>query len=120
MLSFLENCLRVWTARTTVHQLRRLSRSRDIGESLDSEDSPRPLPKITSSRDHEKDSHGHEHAIGYVTLRKVYGAEARLNVWAQNVVGDDFSIPQIWVIVDVPNHGVNTVEAGWHVTPFDN
>ncbi|GJY35503.1 putative neprosin [Tanacetum coccineum] len=62
-------------------------------------------------------SPGHEHAIGYVTPGKVYGAKARLNVWAPNVVGNDFSISQIWVIADVSNHGVNTVEAGWHVIP---
>ena len=51
---------------------------------------------------------------------KVYGAKARLNVWAPNVVGNDFSISQIWVFADVPNYGVNTVEAGWHVSWIQN
>ncbi|PWA94408.1 hypothetical protein CTI12_AA062420 [Artemisia annua] len=62
-------------------------------------------------------SNGHEHAIGYVIPGKVYGAKALLNVWAPNVVGNDFSNSQIWVFSDVPNYGVNTVEAGWHVIP---
>nr|GFD06586.1 hypothetical protein [Tanacetum cinerariifolium] len=60
------------------------------------------------------------HAIGYVTPGKVYGAKARLNVWAPNVVGNDFSISQIWVIADVSNHGVNTVEAGWHPDGYNS
>lgn len=57
-----------------------------------------------------------QHAIGYVKEGKFYGAKAFLNVWEPNVVGNDFSITQIWVISDVPNHDVNTVEAGWQVT----
>ncbi|GJZ35228.1 putative neprosin, partial [Tanacetum coccineum] len=45
----------------------------------------------------------------YVIVLKIFRAP--------NIVGNDFSIPQIWVIADVPNHGVNTVEVGLHVIP---
>ncbi|KAL4574021.1 hypothetical protein LXL04_020843 [Taraxacum kok-saghyz] len=63
---------------------------------------------------------GHEHAIGYIQGGKYYGAKGTLNVWAPNVnvtrLGE-FSISQIWVITDVPNHGMSTFEAGWQVSP---
>lgn len=43
-----------------------------------------------------------------------YGAKACLNLWKPNVVGEDFSLSQIWVVVDGPN--TQTLEAGWQVT----
>ena len=61
-----------------------------------------------------------QHAIAYVTPGEFYGAKAFLNVWAPNVTGNDFSISQIWVIADAPNHGVNTIEAGWRVSCIQN
>ncbi|KAI3730901.1 hypothetical protein L1987_62081 [Smallanthus sonchifolius] len=60
---------------------------------------------------------GHEHAIGYVTQGEFYGTKAILNVWEPNVTEYDFSLTQIWVIVDVPTRPVNTIEAGWHIYP---
>ncbi|GKB20105.1 WRKY transcription factor WRKY24 [Tanacetum coccineum] len=44
----------------------------------------------------------------YVTVLKISEAP--------NIIGNDLSIPQIWVIADVPNHGVSTVEDGWHIS----
>ncbi|KAJ0763297.1 putative neprosin [Helianthus annuus] len=59
----------------------------------------------------------HEHAVGCVTQREFYGAKALLNVWRPNVTGNDFSLSQIWVIADVSNRPVNTIEVGWQVYP---
>ncbi|KAL7588415.1 hypothetical protein Lser_V15G41127 [Lactuca serriola] len=61
---------------------------------------------------------GHKHAIGYVRGGEYYGAKATLNVWAPNVTNfDEFSVSQIWVSSEVPNHFAQTVEAGWQVSP---
>ncbi|KAI3733477.1 hypothetical protein L6452_12920 [Arctium lappa] len=60
---------------------------------------------------------GHEHAIGYVK-GEYYGANVTLNVWAPNVTNQkEFSLSQIWVINEVPNQVINTIEAGWRVNP---
>ncbi|GKE18346.1 hypothetical protein Tco_1425923 [Tanacetum coccineum] len=62
-------------------------------------------------------SSGHTHTLGYVTPGEFYGAKAILNAWAPNVTGNDYSISQILVIADAPNHGINTVEAGFSKHP---
>nr|XP_043614029.1 uncharacterized protein LOC122585979 [Erigeron canadensis] len=59
----------------------------------------------------------HKHAIAE-TQGEFHGAKATLNLWKPNVVGDDFSLSQIWVI---SNTNVDqTLEAGWHVFPSLN
>ncbi|XP_076931843.1 protein neprosin-like [Bidens hawaiensis] len=62
----------------------------------------------------------HEHAFGYANNGKFYGAKAVLNIWKPNVIGDDFSLSQIWVLGDVPNRPVNSVEVGWQAYPSHN
>ncbi|KAI3696490.1 hypothetical protein L1987_79508 [Smallanthus sonchifolius] len=60
----------------------------------------------------------HEHGLGYLWGKEYYGIKAILNVWAPNVTNkDDFSLSQIWVISDIPNHDVNVIEAGLMVYP---
>lgn len=56
-----------------------------------------------------------QHAFGYANNGEFYGAKALLNIWKPIVDGDDFSLSQIWVLGDVPNRPVNSVEAGWQV-----
>ncbi|PKI42655.1 hypothetical protein CRG98_036937, partial [Punica granatum] len=61
---------------------------------------------------------GHEHAIGYVTGAQYYGAKANINVWAPQVANpDEFSLSQIWVISGSFGDDLNTIEAGWQVSP---
>ncbi|CAI9092978.1 OLC1v1028364C1 [Oldenlandia corymbosa var. corymbosa] len=63
-------------------------------------------------------SNGHEHAVGYVTGDQYYGAKASINVWAPKVVTQyEFSLSQIWVIAGSFNDDLNTIEAGWQVSP---
>ncbi|KAI3730902.1 hypothetical protein L1987_62082 [Smallanthus sonchifolius] len=69
------------------------------------------------SRKDIPDAPNHEHAIGYVNDGNFYGAKAFLSVYKPNVIGNDFSLSQIWVIGDVANRGANTIEAGWQIYP---
>nr|ACF81630.1 unknown [Zea mays] len=61
---------------------------------------------------------GHEHAVGYVTGGQFYGAKASLNVWPAQVASPaEFSLSQIWVISGAFGNDLNTIEAGWQVSP---
>ncbi|MQM11270.1 hypothetical protein Taro_044177 [Colocasia esculenta] len=63
-------------------------------------------------------SNGHEHAVGYVTGEQYYGAKASLNVWAPKVTTpSEFSLSQIWMISGTFGRDLNTIEAGWQVSP---
>ncbi|XP_061376662.1 protein neprosin-like [Gastrolobium bilobum] len=61
---------------------------------------------------------GHEHAVGYVTGDQYYGAKASINVWAPLVENQyEFSLSQMWVISGSFGDDLNTIEAGWQVSP---
>ncbi|BAH91137.1 protein neprosin [Oryza sativa Japonica Group] len=63
-------------------------------------------------------SGGHEHAVGYVAGEEYYGAKASINVWAPKVsTPEEFSLSQIWVIAGSFGNDLNTIEAGWQVSP---
>ncbi|KAI4975217.1 hypothetical protein ZWY2020_048824 [Hordeum vulgare] len=93
--------------RTTEQDLLRASSLRRYG---------RKPPRRTTRRD--STSTGHEHAVGYVNSEKYYGARASVNVWSPSI-GDpsEFSLSQIWVISGSFGHDLNTIEAGWQVSP---
>ncbi|XP_004965399.1 uncharacterized protein LOC101774596 isoform X3 [Setaria italica] len=63
-------------------------------------------------------NNGHEHAVGYVNSEQYYGAKASVNVWSPRI-GDpsEFSLSQIWVISGSFGNDLNTIEAGWQVSP---
>ncbi|XP_021292470.1 uncharacterized protein LOC110422779 [Herrania umbratica] len=61
---------------------------------------------------------GHEHAVLFVNGDQYYGAKASLNVWAPRVTNEyEFSLSQIWVISGSFGNDLNTIEAGWQVSP---
>jgi hypothetical protein len=61
---------------------------------------------------------GLQHAVGYVTGDQFYGAKASLNVWSAKVASPaEFSLSQIWVISGSFGNDLNTIEAGWQVSP---
>ncbi|THU58569.1 hypothetical protein C4D60_Mb03t15740 [Musa balbisiana] len=63
-------------------------------------------------------STGHEHAVGYVMGAQYYGAKASLSVWAPRVTSvSEFSLSQMWVISGSFGNDLNTIEAGWQVSP---
>ncbi|KAK9119778.1 hypothetical protein Scep_017871 [Stephania cephalantha] len=71
----------------------------------------KPVMRDSSSSDHE-------HAVGYVTGEQYYGAKASLNVWSPKVADRyEFSLSQIWVISGSFGDDLNTIEAGWQVSP---
>ncbi|KAB5545251.1 hypothetical protein DKX38_013363 [Salix brachista] len=58
------------------------------------------------------------HAVGYVTGEQYYGAKASINVWAPRVSSQyEFSLSQMWVISGSFGDDLNTIEAGWQVSP---
>ncbi|CAN7133863.1 unnamed protein product [Brassica rapa subsp. narinosa] len=62
----------------------------------------------------DSSSNGHEHAVGYVSGSKYYGAKANVNVWTPHVSSKyEFSLSQIWVIAGSFADDLNTIEAGW-------
>lgn len=66
----------------------------------------------------DSSSNGHEHAVGYVSGDQYYGAKASINVWAPKVVNQyEFSLSQMWVISGSFGDDLNTIEAGWQVSP---
>ncbi|XWS37515.1 hypothetical protein CRYUN_Cryun19dG0049500 [Craigia yunnanensis] len=61
---------------------------------------------------------GQEHAVVFVNGDQYYGAKASINVWAPRVTNDyEFSLSQIWVISGSFGNDLNTIEAGWQVSP---
>ncbi|TVU21606.1 hypothetical protein EJB05_31255 [Eragrostis curvula] len=74
-------------------------------------------PRASNLR-RDSTSSGHEHAVGYVTGDQFYGAKASLNVWSAKVASPaEFSLSQIWVISGSFGNDLNTIEAGWQVSP---
>ncbi|KAA8533190.1 hypothetical protein F0562_033277 [Nyssa sinensis] len=66
----------------------------------------------------DSSSNGHEHAVGYVSGDQYYGAKASINVWAPRVANQyEFSLSQMWVISGSFGDDLNTIEAGWQVSP---
>nr|XP_043607592.1 uncharacterized protein LOC122579476 [Erigeron canadensis] len=72
----------------------------------------RPVRRDFSNND------GHEHAVGYVSGEQYYGAKASINVWDPKVTDRfEFSLSQMWVISGSFGDDLNTLEAGWQVSP---
>lgn len=67
-----------------------------------------------------RDSTGsnHEHAVVFVNGDQYYGAKASINIWTPHVADQyEFSLSQIWVISGSFGNDLNTIEAGWQVSP---
>ncbi|KAL6174918.1 hypothetical protein ACLB2K_051563 [Fragaria x ananassa] len=76
----------------------------------------RKLPRRHVRRD--SSGSGHEHAVVFVNGDQYYGAKASINVWAPRVTDQyEFSLSQIWVISGTFGNDLNTIEAGWQVSP---
>ncbi|KAK6139209.1 hypothetical protein DH2020_027045 [Rehmannia glutinosa] len=92
--------------RTSEKDVLRANSIRQFGKKL-----IRPVQRDTSSN-------GHEHAVGYVSGEEYYGAKASINVWGPTVENQyEFSLSQMWVIAGSFGDDLNTIEAGWQVSP---
>ncbi|KAK9076180.1 hypothetical protein SSX86_004513 [Deinandra increscens subsp. villosa] len=74
--------------------------------------------KIAKPVRRDSSNGGHEHAVGYVSGEEYYGAKASINVWDPKVTDRfEFSLSQMWVISGSFGDDLNTIEAGWQVSP---
>ncbi|XP_055817742.1 uncharacterized protein LOC129886882 [Solanum dulcamara] len=76
------------------------------------------IPKPESGRPGLVSQTGHQHAIAYVEGDKYYGAKATINVWEPNIQQpNEFSLSQIWLLAGSFDSDLNSIEAGWQVSP---
>ncbi|KAA8520314.1 hypothetical protein F0562_014570 [Nyssa sinensis] len=61
---------------------------------------------------------GHQHAIAYVEGDKYYGTKATMNVWEPRIQQpNEFSLSQLWILGGYFGQDLNSIEAGWQVSP---
>ncbi|CAN6994852.1 unnamed protein product [Brassica rapa subsp. trilocularis] len=100
--------------RTTKQDLYRASSVESFGMK-----SQKSIPKLKSyDTTGVLPQNGHQHAIMYVEDGVFYGAKAKINVWNPDVeMPNEFSLAQIWVLGGNFNSDLNSIEAGWQVSP---
>lgn len=95
--------------RASESDLLRAKKARQYGRK-----SYRPLPHVRNTLN----ENGHQHAIAYVEGDRYYGAKAIINVWNPSVdVTNEFSLSQLWVLAGSFEGDINSIEAGWQVSP---
>ncbi|MQL96428.1 hypothetical protein Taro_029104 [Colocasia esculenta] len=76
------------------------------------------IPKPISAGLDMFSENGHQHAIGYVEGGRYYGAKATMNVWNPRIQQlNEFSLSQLWVLRGAFDVDLNSIEAGWQVSP---
>lgn len=79
---------------------------------------PRPPAAWNPKKHYTVENVRHEHAVGFVSGDQYYGAKASLNVWTPHIEKPlEFSLSQMWVISGTFGNDLNTIEAGWQVSP---
>ncbi|KAL3832882.1 hypothetical protein ACJIZ3_007618 [Penstemon smallii] len=72
---------------------------------------PKPQPNLINQN-------GHQHAIAFVEGEKYYGAKATINVWDPKIQQpNEFSLSQFWILGGSFSEDLNSIEAGWQVSP---
>ncbi|XP_010536833.1 PREDICTED: uncharacterized protein LOC104811722 [Tarenaya hassleriana] len=78
----------------------------------------RSVPQPQSADPDLVNQSGHQHAIAYVEGGKFYGAKATINVWEPKVLNpNEFSLSQLWILGGAFGQDLNSIEAGWQVSP---
>ncbi|XP_042416563.1 uncharacterized protein LOC122005552 [Zingiber officinale] len=78
----------------------------------------RSTPNPLSAEPDLLNENGHQHAIAYVEGDTYYGAKATINVWEPRIAqGNEFSLSQIWILGGSFGEDLNSIEAGWQVSP---
>ncbi|KAK8943436.1 hypothetical protein KSP40_PGU018704 [Platanthera guangdongensis] len=76
------------------------------------------IPRPSSADPDLINNSGHQHAITYVEGGKYYGAKAIINVWKPNIQQPtEFSLSQLWILGGSFGQDLNSIEAGWQVSP---
>ncbi|XP_051147763.1 uncharacterized protein LOC127262937 [Andrographis paniculata] len=77
-----------------------------------------PTPSSASPQPNLVTQNGHQHAIAYVQDDKFYGAKATINVWSPRIEQpNEFSLSQLWILGGSFASDLNSIEAGWQVSP---
>ncbi|KAG9449597.1 hypothetical protein H6P81_009562 [Aristolochia fimbriata] len=78
----------------------------------------RSIPQPRSADPDLINQSGHQHAIAYVEGNKYYGAKATINVWQPQIQQpNEFSLSQLWILGGSFGEDLNSIEAGWQVSP---
>ncbi|KAG6783494.1 hypothetical protein D5086_025279 [Populus alba] len=78
----------------------------------------RAIPQPRSADPDLINESGHQHAIAYVEGDKYYGAKATINVWEPKIQQpNEFSLSQLWILGGSFGQDLNSIEAGWQVSP---
>ncbi|XP_059430484.1 protein neprosin isoform X2 [Corylus avellana] len=78
----------------------------------------RSIPQPRSADPDLINQSGHQHAIAYVEGDKYYGAKATINVWEPKIQQpNEFSLSQLWILGGSFGEDLNSIEAGWQVSP---
>ncbi|KAF8395993.1 hypothetical protein HHK36_017604 [Tetracentron sinense] len=78
----------------------------------------RTIPRPRSADPDLINQSGHQHAIAYVEGGKYYGAKATINVWEPKIQQpNEFSLSQLWILGGSFGQDLNSIEAGWQVSP---
>ncbi|ONK75369.1 uncharacterized protein A4U43_C03F16110 [Asparagus officinalis] len=78
----------------------------------------RTIPQPQSTEPELFNVNGHQHAIAYVEGDKYYGAKATINVWEPKIQQpNEFSLSQLWILGGSFGQDLNSIEAGWQVSP---
>ncbi|CAA6659097.1 unnamed protein product [Spirodela intermedia] len=78
----------------------------------------RRIPRPSSADPEPINENGHQHAIAYVEGDKYYGARATINVWNPKIQQpNEFSLSQLWILGGSFGEDLNSIEAGWQVSP---
>ncbi|XP_010552429.1 PREDICTED: uncharacterized protein LOC104822780 [Tarenaya hassleriana] len=78
----------------------------------------RTVPVPRSAEPDLMNQNGHQHAIAYVEGDKYFGAKATINVWEPKIQQpNEFSLSQIWILGGSFGEDLNSIEAGWQVSP---
>ncbi|RWR72643.1 hypothetical protein CKAN_00088000 [Cinnamomum micranthum f. kanehirae] len=76
------------------------------------------VPRPSSVEPELINQNGHQHAITYVEGGKYYGTKATMNVWQPKIQRlNEFSLSQLWVLGGTFGEDLNSIEAGWQVSP---
>ncbi|KAI3448961.1 hypothetical protein Pfo_005626 [Paulownia fortunei] len=77
-----------------------------------------PIPRSAAPEPDLINQNGHQHAIAYVEGDKYYGAKATINVWDPKIQHpNEFSLSQLWILGGSFASDLNSIEAGWQVSP---
>ncbi|CAN1800977.1 hypothetical protein LINPERHAP1_LOCUS22764 [Linum perenne] len=78
----------------------------------------RTIPKPKSAEPDLINQSGHQHAIAYVQGDKYFGAKGTINVWEPKIQQpNEFSLSQLWILGGSFGEDLNSIEAGWQVSP---